>query len=77
MEKKNMSFFARITHMIGFEVFGIIIFTPFAMLILNENILNISILAIVVSLIAMVWNFIYNYGFDLIENYLTNRMQTT
>ena len=62
--------------MIGFEVFGIIIFTPFAMLILNENILNISILAIVVSLIAMVWNFIYNYGFDLIENYLNGHRST-
>ena len=69
-ENKNMSFTARVIHMLGFEVFGIIIFTPFAMFVLNESILHIGILAIIVSLIAMIWNLIYNYIFDLVESSL-------
>lgn len=70
MENKNMSFTARVIHMLGFEIFGVIIFTPFAMFVLNESIFHIGIIAIVISLMAMVWNFIYNYIFDLIESSL-------
>ncbi|ALB01289.1 LysR family transcriptional regulator [Francisella persica ATCC VR-331] len=62
-----MSFLARIIHTIGFEFFGIVIFTPFAMFILHQDIFHISSLAIIISLIAMLWNFIYNYIFDIIE----------
>lgn len=65
---KNMSFAARIVHMVGFEVFGVIIFTPFAMFVLNESMSHIGFLAIAVSLIAMVWNLVYNYAFDIVEN---------
>ena len=75
-ENKNMSFTARVIHMVGFEVFGILIFTPFAMLILNESIFHIGVIAIVISLMAMVWNFIYNYLFDLVENSLDGHRST-
>ncbi|ASG67047.1 LysR family transcriptional regulator [Francisella halioticida] len=68
MNTMNMSFLARVVHTVGFEVFGVMIFTPFAVLILNENIWHIGILAIVISVIAMVWNLIYNYIFDSIES---------
>jgi uncharacterized membrane protein len=64
----NMSFLARVIHTVGFEVFGVVIFTPFAVLVLNENIWRIGFLAIVISIIAMVWNLIYNYIFDFIES---------
>lgn len=75
-ENKNMGFWARIIHMLGFEVFGVLIFTPFAMLVLNESIFHVGVIAIVISLMAMVWNFIYNYIFDLIESYLNGHRST-
>ena len=75
-ENKNMSFTARVIHMLGFEVFGVIIFTPFAMLVLNESIFHIGVIAIVISLMAMVWNFIYNYIFDLVECSLDGHRST-
>ena len=75
-KNKNMSFIARIIHIIGFEIFGILIFTPFAMLVLNESIFNIGVMAVVISLMAMVWNFIYNYIFDLVESSLDGHRST-
>ncbi|MFT4693966.1 MAG: putative membrane protein [Francisella sp.] len=75
-ENKNMSFTARLIHMLGFEIFGILIFTPFAMLVLNESIFHIGVIAILISLMAMVWNFIYNYIFDLVESSLDGHRST-
>jgi uncharacterized membrane protein len=65
-----MTLFARIIHTIGFEVFGVLIFTPFAVFILNESVMTIGVLAIAISIVAMLWNLIYNYIFDLLENKL-------
>ncbi|MCF6765201.1 PACE efflux transporter [Thiotrichales bacterium 19S3-7] len=63
----SISIKTRIIHMFLFELFGIVIFAPFAALILNENILKIGTLGITISVIAMVWNFIYNIIFDKVE----------
>lgn len=71
-----MSLFARIIHMLGFEILGIIIFTPVAMLILNESIFNMGVIAVVISVIAMLWNFVYNYIFDLVESSLNGHRAT-
>ncbi|MED7787851.1 PACE efflux transporter [Francisella sp. 19X1-34] len=68
MNTMNMSFLARVVHTVGFEVFGVVIFTPVAVYVLNESVFDIGFLAIVISLIAMVWNLIYNYIFDFIES---------
>ena len=65
-----MTLFARIIHTIGFEVFGVLIFTPFAVFILNESVMTIGVLAIAISIVAMLWNLIYNYIFDFVENKL-------
>lgn len=65
-----MTLLTRIVHTVGFEVFGILIFTPFAVFILNKSIMAIGILAIAISIVAMFWNLVYNYLFDLIENRL-------
>lgn len=62
-----MSFPARIVHTVGFEFFGIVIFTPFAMFVLHKDMFHIASLAIIVSMLAMLWNLIYNYIFDIIE----------
>ncbi|QIV95205.1 PACE efflux transporter [Allofrancisella frigidaquae] len=65
-----MGLLGRIIHMIGFEVIGIIIFTPITMFILNKNFLDTSVLVVIISIMAMIWNFIYNYLFDVIETFL-------
>ncbi|AIT09900.1 LysR family transcriptional regulator [Candidatus Francisella endociliophora] len=62
-----MSFPARLAHTIGFEFFGIVIFTPFAMFVLHKDMFHIASLAIIVSVLAMLWNLIYNYIFDIVE----------
>lgn len=62
-----MSFPARIVHTVGFEFFGIVIFTPFAMFVLHKDMFHIASLAIIVSMLAMLWNLIYNYIFDIVE----------
>ncbi|QIV96729.1 putative membrane protein [Allofrancisella inopinata] len=65
-----MGLLGRIIHMVGFEVMGIIIFTPITMFILNENVFDTSVLVAVISIMAMIWNFIYNYLFDIVETCL-------
>ena len=75
-ENKNMSFTARVIHMLGFEIFGVIIFTPIAMFVLHEDIFSVGVIAVMISLMAMVWNFIYNYIFDLVENSLNGHRST-
>ncbi|TNF69193.1 MAG: PACE efflux transporter [Gammaproteobacteria bacterium] len=74
----GISIKVRIIHMVLFELFGILIFAPFAALVLAENILTVGTLGIVISLIAMIWNFIYNIIFDKIEaNLGKNRFERT
>lgn len=70
MKQQGFSFKVRIIHMLCFEIFGVLIFAPFAAWVLKENILTIGALGIVISLMAMIWNFIYNILFDRVENKL-------
>ena len=53
--------------MVGFEAFAIIIYALVAALILNRSVVEIGVLGLVISTIAMLWNFIYNYLFDQVE----------
>ena len=53
--------------MVGCEAFAIIIFAPVAALILNKTVVEIGVLGLVISTIAMLWSFIYNYLFDQVE----------
>ena len=57
----------RIVHMLLFEFVGLVLVTPFAALILNRTFLNMGAVAIIISVIAMLWNFSYNWVFDAIE----------
>lgn len=65
--KEKYELHCSINSYIGFEFFGIVIFTPFAMFVLHKDMFHIAGLAIIVSIIAMLWNLIYNYIFDIIE----------
>ncbi|MBL1376899.1 PACE efflux transporter [Zobellella iuensis] len=54
----------RIRHTLGFEIVGLLIFAPLASLLFNHNLLDMGLMALVGSLIATVWNYLYNLLFD-------------
>lgn len=54
----------RIRHTLLFEGVAIVLSTAAAALILENSVAEIGALAIVMSLIAMVWNYAYNLWFD-------------
>lgn len=54
----------RVFHAIGFEVLAIAIVSPVAAWVMNKPLLQMGALAIMLSTVAMIWNIIYNAGFD-------------
>lgn len=54
----------RIRHTLGFESIGLIIFIPLASQFFGYELQEMSIMAVVVSIIATLWNYIYNLAFD-------------
>lgn len=54
----------RIRHTLGFEFIGLFIFTPFATVVFGYNMFEMGAMAVVGSIIATVWNYIYNLLFD-------------
>lgn len=54
----------RIRHTLGFEIIGLIIFAPLASWVFGFELQLMGVIAIVVSIIATIWNFIYNLLFD-------------
>lgn len=59
-----MSTKERILHMLLFEVIALALFVPLALLATDSGAGTLGILGITLSLIAMVWNYVYNLGFD-------------
>lgn len=70
MKTNGFSLPVRIIHMIGFEVIAVIIFAPIAAFVLNKGIMEVGALGLIISLTAMLWNFVYNYLFDTVETSL-------
>ncbi|MBD8164266.1 multidrug/biocide efflux PACE transporter [Erwinia persicina] len=54
----------RVFHAVGFEVLAIAIVSPVAAWVMNKPLLQMGALAIMLSTVAMIWNIIYNAGFD-------------
>jgi len=54
----------RIRHTLGFEVIGLMIFVPLASLVSGFDSQLVGSMAIVGSIIAMLWNYFYNWVFD-------------
>lgn len=54
----------RIRHTLMFEGIAIVVSTFIAVLILQKPVATIGALTIAFSLYAMVWNYVYNLGFD-------------
>jgi len=59
-----MSTFERVIHALLFEVIALTIFTLVAVFVTDNGVAAMTGLAIVLSLIAMSWNFLYNLLFD-------------
>lgn len=62
-----MSFKERVFHALLFEIIALVLLTLIAVFITGNDIAEMSGLAIMLSLIAMLWNFIFNIIFDKIH----------
>ncbi|MGY8526119.1 PACE efflux transporter [Paracidovorax citrulli] len=54
----------RIRHTVGFELIGLVIFAPLGSLVFGYELHQMGIIAAVASLIAALWNYVYNLMFD-------------
>lgn len=54
----------RFFHAAGFEVLAIALVSPLAAWIMNKPLFQMGALAIMLSTLAMIWNMVYNAGFD-------------
>ncbi|MGR3807331.1 Uncharacterized membrane protein [Pasteurella testudinis DSM 23072] len=59
-----MSFIERLFHAVLFEVFAVLFSVGLLLLFTQHQVGALSSTIIVISLMAMVWNFIFNWGFD-------------
>lgn len=64
MQSQNRTFAERILHAVGFEVIAIAICAPLAAWIMDKPLFQMGALAIMLSTLAMIWNMVYNAGFD-------------
>ena len=54
----------RIRHALGFEIIGLLIFTPLATLVFGYELHSMGVIAIGASITATLWNYLYNILFD-------------
>lgn len=64
MKKQNRSLAERIVHAVSFEAIALAICAPTAAWLMDKPLFQMGALAIMLSTVAMVWNMIYNAGFD-------------
>jgi uncharacterized membrane protein len=58
----------RVVHAFVFEVLAILSFTPLISWMTGKPMLDIGVLTLVISTVAIFWNMIYNYIFDKLQN---------
>ncbi len=68
--QQKMGLKGRILHMLLFEFVALVIVIPLSYFVLNKNSVSLGILAVILAIAAMLWNFIYNWLFDIVENKL-------
>lgn len=54
----------RIRHTVGFELIGLLIFAPLGSWVFGYELHQMGVIAAVASLIAAIWNYLYNLMFD-------------
>jgi uncharacterized membrane protein len=64
MHQQKRSLVERVLHAVGFEIIAIGICAPLAAWLMDKPLFQMGALAIMLSTVAMVWNIIYNAGFD-------------
>ena len=67
----------RLRHAISFEILGLLIITPIAALVMAEDLAHIGVVTAGSATLAMIWTYIYNWGFDLALQRLTGTTQKT
>lgn len=60
----------RFFHALGFEVMAIAICAPLGAWLLDYSLVHVGALTLMISLVAMVWNMIFNAVFDSAQNRL-------
>jgi uncharacterized membrane protein len=53
--------------MLLFELIGLVLFIPIAAIVLHKNMADVGLVGVLISLSAMLWNFVYNWLFDIVE----------
>jgi uncharacterized membrane protein len=64
MQSQKRTFGERVLHAVGFEAIAICICAPVAAWLMDKPLFQMGALTIMLSTAAMVWNIIYNAGFD-------------
>ncbi|MFI8416748.1 multidrug/biocide efflux PACE transporter [Serratia sp. NPDC078593] len=64
MQLQNKSLGERVIHAVGFEVIAVMICAPIGAWLMNRSMIQVGALAVMLSSVAMLWNIIYNAGFD-------------
>jgi uncharacterized membrane protein len=67
-----MSTKERIFQSILFELIALLIFVPLAIFFTNKGVAAMTFMSVLLSLIAMLWNYVYNLKFD--QYFGTNRL---
>ena len=67
----------RIRHTLGFEIVGLILFVPLASSVSGFDSQLLGSMAVVGSIIAMLWNYFYNWVFDRVLLKLRGELDKT
>lgn len=63
----------RLRHALVFEIIGLVLVTPLGALAFGHPLADIGLVALVSTILAMVWTYLYNLGFDLLLIRLNGR----
>jgi uncharacterized membrane protein len=70
MQKASLRhWYDRLRHTLLFEAFGLLLASPLAALLLNTPVWHTGALVLWISLLAMLWNLLFNWGFDWLEHH--------
>ncbi|MDI3371455.1 MULTISPECIES: multidrug/biocide efflux PACE transporter [Pseudomonas] len=56
----NVSFTERLVHAVGYEVFAVLLCAPLLSWVMGKSLATAGALAVTLSVIAMLWNMVYN-----------------
>ncbi|WP_409263325.1 multidrug/biocide efflux PACE transporter [Pseudomonas putida] len=57
---KTVSFTERLVHAVGYEVFAVLLCAPLLSWVMGKSLATAGALAVTLSMIAMLWNMVYN-----------------